>query len=262
MIRPALLGAVVAGVATAALAKMSLPKWDRPSYSGSTVSLTGGAASAAGAVVASAVSGDIPATIAGAAGAVAGYVDDHHEDSFSTMGKGFKGHLGALARGDITSGAVKILGVGAGAAVSGWCVASRSRGVTRLCDAALNTVLIASSANVVNLFDLRPGRALKVALATAVPLGLSGDKAALAVAGSSVASLPTDLHGDTMLGDLGANALGAQLGVALARRLPLGGRLAVTAVVVGMMYVSEKVSFSKVIDECAPLRFIDQLGRP
>ncbi|MGV9196296.1 hypothetical protein ACTOVL_03690 [Arcanobacterium canis] len=262
MMRPAFVGALVTGLATVALTKLRRPSWDRTSFSGSTVSLTGGLATATGAIASSGAVASAPALIASVTGACAGYVDDHLEESFGAKGKGFKGHLGALSRGEVTSGAVKILGVGMGAGAAGWLISSRSTGISRAVDAGVNTVLIAGMANLLNLFDLRPGRALKVALAVSTPLAVAGNKTAAGVLGTSVASLPTDLAGTTMLGDLGANALGAQVGVAAAQRLPLLGRFLVTAGVVGLTYASEKISFSKVIDECAPLRFVDQLGRP
>jgi hypothetical protein len=62
-----------------------------------------------------------------------------------------------------------------------------------------------------------------------------------------------------MLGDCGANALGALLGVRLAAAgdLPL-----TTATVLGLLTLaSERWSFNAVIDSCRPLRAIDRLGR-
>src|SRR5699024_484522 len=57
--------------------------------------------------------------------------------------------------------------------------------------------VIAGSANLANLFDLRPGRALKVGVLTAVPLILrrEGSPAAAVTLGSCLALLPEDLAG-------------------------------------------------------------------
>ena len=64
-----------------------------------------------------------------------------------------------------------------------------------------------------------------------------------------------------MLGDAGANALGAMLGAAAAIALPRPARVAVLAVVAGLTAASEAVSFTKVIERTPPLRWLDMLGR-
>ena len=74
-------------------------------------------------------------------------------------------------------------------------------------------------------------------------------------------TLPDDLRGRSMLGDTGANAAGAMVGLALVERSGLRGRLAVLAVTAGLTVLSEKVSFSKVIDDTPVLRRVDQWGR-
>jgi hypothetical protein len=73
--------------------------------------------------------------------------------------------------------------------------------------------------------------------------------------------LPEDLGERAMLGDAGANALGAMLGVAGAATLPRRARLAALTVVAGLTAASEKVSFTKVIERTPPLRWLDMLGR-
>jgi hypothetical protein len=64
-----------------------------------------------------------------------------------------------------------------------------------------------------------------------------------------------------MLGDCGANALGAALGVAMVRSLPWPARLAAAASAVGLILASEKVSFSRVIATNPTLNRLDWLGR-
>ena len=64
-----------------------------------------------------------------------------------------------------------------------------------------------------------------------------------------------------MLGDAGANALGALLGVALAARTGAGRPGVALAVLAGLTAASEKVSFTKVIQDTPWLRELDELGR-
>jgi hypothetical protein len=64
-----------------------------------------------------------------------------------------------------------------------------------------------------------------------------------------------------MLGDGGANALGAMLGATAAITLPRTARLGVLAVIVGLTAASEKVSFTKVIERTGPLHWLDMIGR-
>ena len=64
-----------------------------------------------------------------------------------------------------------------------------------------------------------------------------------------------------MLGDAGANALGAVLGTAYVARTGTFGRLAALAGLVALTAASEKVSFTQVIEKTPALRAIDRLGR-
>ena len=72
--------------------------------------------------------------------------------------------------------------------------------------------------------------------------------------------LPEDLAERAMLGDCGANALGAMLGAAAAG-LPRPARIALLAGITGLTAASEKVSFTKVIERTPALRWLDALGR-
>ncbi|RGA03648.1 hypothetical protein DI270_017940, partial [Microbispora triticiradicis] len=64
-----------------------------------------------------------------------------------------------------------------------------------------------------------------------------------------------------MLGDAGANALGALLGLAATARLNRPARLAALAAVAGLTAASEKISFTKVIAGNPVLNRLDMLGR-
>ena len=76
-----------------------------------------------------------------------------------------------------------------------------------------------------------------------------------------MALLPEDLGERAMLGDAGANALGAMLGAAAAGSLSRRSRLAILAGVTALTAASEVVSFTKVIQRTPPLHWLDMLGR-
>ena len=270
-------------------------RYRRQNFHGQTVSLTGGIKVAA-ACLATGVSlaADRPARVGTmlpvAAGAALGYLDDTRADlpdkaadsqaaqsaplprsspetsetkkEKPAVPKGFHGHLQALSQGKITTGALKIVGIGTGAALGALGI-GRSRG-TGLGTWVLDTTLIAGSANLANLFDLRPGRCLKVATLAALPLIPAKDTATPLAAGAiatSALALPADLGEREMLGDTGANALGALLGSAWAHKTGTGGKIIGVLGVLALTAAREKISFSQVIAKTPGLRTIDQLGR-
>ena len=261
-------------------------QWERTNFHGATVSLRGGVAmagaSVASAAVASALSDQPRAALGGVVaslgGAVAGYIDDVDQGAHDggKVAKGLKGHLGALAHGQVTTGVIKIAGIGASALAASALVGSKATSVSgKAADLVLNTVLIAGTANLANLLDLRPGRALKATVLVATPLSYFSCAAAKAPASpasaqrllasglnaAAITALVEDLQETTMLGDTGANAAGALLGTSLAANDSWKLRLGTTLGVVGLILASEKVSFSKVIAANPALNWLDQLWR-
>lgn len=175
--------------------------------------------------------------------------------------QGFRGHLAALRTGQLTTGAVKLFGGGA-LAVLVAAPTARERFWVLLADAAL----IALSANLANLFDRAPGRLAKVSLLAAVPIAVvAGVDPALAgpavVLGALLALLVPDLRERLMLGDTGANVLGATLALAVVLTTAPSTRVVVLVVVAALNLLSERVSFSRVIQQVGPLRWFDGIGR-
>ena len=274
-------GACAAGAARLAYSAMSRrppggPKaWSRTNHRGEPVTLLEGPAVAAGALAGVlaqaglAQAGLVPASgspgasgsagwrraaamVLGGTGAAAfGAYDDL---AGSGDRRGFRGHLGALRQGEVTTGAVKLGGIG----VTGVVSAALAGGSP--VDVILNAGLVAGGANLLNLFDLRPGRAIKVAAASGVLLGAAGQDSVAAPLGAALALLPEDLGERAMLGDCGANALGAMLGAAAAG-LPRPARMVLLAGITGLTAASERVSFTQVIADTPWLRAADEFGR-
>ena len=273
LIAAAAAGAAAAGAARLAYAALNLrppggtKAWSRTNHRGEPVTLLEGPAVAAGAIAgvlaqAGPGSGSARSAAAMAAAAAGAAAFGAYDDLAGSGGRrGFRGHLGALRHGEVTTGTIKLGGIG----VTG--IASAALGGGSPADVVINAGLVAGGANLLNLFDLRPGRAIKVAVASGalISAGGSGSGHGVGVAAPPVAAalalLPEDLGERAMLGDCGANALGAVLGAAAAG-LPRPVRIAVLAGITGLTAASEKVSFTKVIERTPALHRLDMLGRP
>jgi UDP-N-acetylmuramyl pentapeptide phosphotransferase/UDP-N-acetylglucosamine-1-phosphate transferase len=196
--------------------------------------------------------------VAGLAFLVLGLVDDLVEDQGGS--RGFRGHLRALAAGRLTGGGIKLLG----GALAGLLVTSLATpGERPTWVVLLGGVVVASTANLANLLDLRPGRCGKVFLPLWVAgclLDPAGGAWSAGLAGAGLAALPFDLREQGMLGDAGANALGAVVGTLLLAG-PLWLLPAAAVLLVALQLASERVSFSRVIEANRVLRAADQLGR-
>ena len=281
-----LIAAAVAGVTAAGAARLAYAAanrrppggtktWSRTNHRGEPVTLLEGPAVAAGAIAGAlaqaglrSVTGSAgpagpgawrPALAVAAAGAGAAAFGAHDDLAGSGDRRGFRGHLGALRNGEVTTGTVKLGGIG----VTGIVSAVLAGGSPA--DVVINAGLVAGGANLLNLFDLRPGRAIKVAVASGALIGAGGSRTGsgagvAAPLAAALALLPEDLGERAMLGDCGANALGAMLGAAAAG-LPRPARVALLAGITGLTAASEKVSFTKVIERTPPLRRLDMLGR-
>jgi hypothetical protein len=166
-----------------------------------------------------------------AAVAIVGLVDDLG----SGPERGFREHL----RAGRTTGVLKLVAIPAIGLLA-----------TRRVSGAL---LVGLAANAVNQLDTRPGRALKAYLAAATLVGAPKRLAVLL--------LPYDLREMTMLGDAGANALGALLGLKSVGRLTGRGRWIAIAGLATLTTLGEKRSLGALIEQTPLLSTLDALGR-
>ena len=266
----ALVGGVVTGWLSwlALRATVDVPTLHRENHRGRWVPVAGGLAIVVAVVAVEAgrvVIGGDASTRARLAvlGAVLGYGLLGLVDDVLAAGadRGFRGHLRALARGRLTTGGLKLFG-GAALAVA---LAGGVRPGPRWAVVA-DGALIALGANLANLFDRAPGRALKVTAVAFAGVAVATGAAAVltpvaVVVGAGVALLVDDLRERVMLGDTGANVLGAVVALGCVVALDRPERLAVLAGVVVLNVASEVVSFSRVFDAVPPLRFVDRAGR-
>jgi len=157
------------------------------------------------------------------------------DDLWSGPERGFRRHLSAGR----TTGVLKLLAIPAYAL-------ARTRSLS-------GALLVGLAANALNQLDTRPGRALKAYIATALAVD--------APLGIAVLLLPYDLREMTMLGDAGANALGALLGLNSVDRLTGRGRWIAIGGLAGLTVLGEHLSLGAVIERTPGLAQLDRLGR-
>ena len=158
------------------------------------------------------------------------------DDLWSGPERGVRAHL---AHGR-TTGVLKLLGIPAVGLLA-----------TRRVSGAL---LVGLAANALNQLDTKPGRALKAYAAAAVAVD--------APLGTAVLLAPYDLREMAMLGDSGANALGALLGLSSVSRLTGKGRWMAIGVLAGLNLLGERQSLGDLIERTPGLRELDRWGRP
>ena len=177
--------------------------------------------------------------------------------------RGFRGHVTSLLRGRLTTGGLKLAGGGLLA-----IVVVGATGEDRFGRLMLGAGVVALGANLGNLFDRAPGRTTKVALlagAVLVAATSASERptliATVAVLGAGIGLLVPDLRESLMLGDAGANVLGAAVATGMVATTGAVAQLVALVVLVALNLLSEVVSFSRLIDDFAPLRALDRLGR-
>lgn len=189
---------------------------------------------------------------------ILGLIDDIWGDERS---RGFGGHFRAFVReGRVTTGLLK---AAVGFLVSLWAVA----GIPGFALLMLwRAALVALSANLHNLLDLRPGRSLKgFFFLSLLYVWLNPSETGILLLFPflvvSLVYFPYDLGGKGMLGDAGSNVLGAALGLVIVLTAPIGLQLLFFLFLVGLHVLAERISLTRVIAATPILRFLDNLGR-
>jgi hypothetical protein len=157
------------------------------------------------------------------------------DDLWSGGERGFRAHLGSGR----TTGVLKLVGI----PLVGLLATRRLSGA----------LLVGLAANFLNQLDTRPGRALKTYLLAAPFAG--------APVWTAVMLAPYDLREMAMLGDSGANALGAMLGLSSVSTLTERGRWGAIGALAGLTLLGETRSLGELIERTPVLREIDALGR-
>ena len=187
-----------------------------------------------------------------------GLLDDIWGDGHS---KGFSGHFRKLLfDGEVTTGLIKAI---MGFVVALWAVIGLP-GLFLLI--FWRATIVALSANLLNLLDLRPGRSLKgFFLLSFIYVVLAPAEVSILLLFplllSSLVYFPWDLSGKGMLGDAGANVLGGVLGLVVVLTAPGTIQAAFFLLLLLTHLLAERISLTQLIAANPFLRFLDNLGR-
>jgi UDP-N-acetylmuramyl pentapeptide phosphotransferase/UDP-N-acetylglucosamine-1-phosphate transferase len=174
---------------------------------------------------------------------------------------GLRGHFMALIkRGRLTTGVVKAVGGVIAAAIAGILLHPHT-----LILAALAALVIALTANAINLTDTRPGRSLATCLAfgaIAAVVGMHALHYAVGIVFPPMMLVMAGLYlfdrsASVMMGDVGANAFGALIGLMWAVFTPLAAQACFLVILIWFHWWTESHSLSKAIEQSPFLRIID-----
>lgn len=172
---------------------------------------------------------------------------------------GLKGHFKSLLNGKLTTGGFKALFGGFIGLVISIAISKN------IYDIVINTLIIALSTNLMNLLDLRPGRAIKgyllISIVLLSTLGEYTRNLLLLIFPNVIAYFNQDLKAKAMMGDTGSNVLGISIGILFVMGYPLKVRLIWLAFLIFIHILTEKYSLTKIIENNKFLNFIDKLGR-
>jgi UDP-N-acetylmuramyl pentapeptide phosphotransferase/UDP-N-acetylglucosamine-1-phosphate transferase len=134
-------------------------------------------------------------------------------------------------------------------------------------EAFVSWLALILTTNLINLLDLRPGRALKVfTVGMILLLGVYWQFTdiwylAIPIVPVIFFYFPLDLSASAMMGDTGANLLGGILGYFLIQTVGFWGEVVIVFFLMFVHLFSERYSLSAMIEENRVLNWLDQLGR-
>ena len=119
--------------------------------------------------------------------------------------------------------------------------------------------------NTMNLFDVRPGRALKIFIIISILIWIFSKAPdrflTLILIGSILTIIKGDLREEYMLGDVGANILGYTLGFTSAISFNMNYKIPIIVLLIILHIISEMTSISLLINKNVVLKYIDEIGR-
>lgn len=183
------------------------------------------------------------------------------DDTLGGEPRGWRGHGRAVFRLQLSTGALKAAG-SLGLALYATSYLGHSNGRWLLA-----SVVLVLATNVFNLLDLRPGRATKVfvLLGAGLTIGATSVRQLWALGlfvGPALIAGVYDLRERAMLGDTGANLLGALAGLWLVLTLSEVGQVVALAVLVVITVYGELRSITKLVERMPLLRGLDSWGAP
>jgi UDP-N-acetylmuramyl pentapeptide phosphotransferase/UDP-N-acetylglucosamine-1-phosphate transferase len=183
------------------------------------------------------------------------------DDALGGPARGWRGNLAALRAGRIDTGALKAVGT-LGLAL--FVMLGRAGDSGRF---LLGAAVLSLSTNAFNLIDLRPGRAIKALVLLGAGLTIASGALrplwALGLfAGPALVLGVYDLRERGMLGDTGANLLGALAGAWMVLTLSVSGMIVALALLVLFTVYGEFRSISALVERAPVLRHLDSIGRP
>lgn len=186
-----------------------------------------------------------------------GLIDDNYTDA----SRGWRGHATATLSGRLSTGALKAAG---SLALALYVMSGQGLSTGRY---LLATAVLVLATNAFNLLDLRPGRAAKalVLLGGGLSIGCANVKALWTVglfASPALVAGLYDLRERAMLGDTGANLLGALAGLWIVLTLSATGQLIALAALLLITLYGEFRSISDLVERTPGLRELDSWGRP
>jgi UDP-GlcNAc:undecaprenyl-phosphate GlcNAc-1-phosphate transferase len=182
------------------------------------------------------------------------------DDLVGAAPRGWRGHARAVARGELSTGAVKAAGT---AALAAYAAAGTGAGGLEY---AAEIGVLTLAAHFGNLLDTRPGRSEKALGLTAAFTCLASRSLAplepiAAVIGAVAVGAWFTLRERAMLGDSGASLVGGMIGILLVTTMNAPGTYAALAVLIAFSLYGEFRSISSAIGRIPLLERLDSLGR-